>query len=197
MRLFTYNTATSWDTFLLNTTVDVVRTAGLQILMLFIAVAAIFAVVPYASALLSREGRSRFGLHAVVAALTTIALLISGRETLRLIARAMPSIASVGDVSVPDSVYLPLPALMEIAEAIFGAVVFAGAAALFSNSIAVWKNRWAAPIVTMSKIPAVPINIAIPKTTTSSRMIVWAQRIAAMILVSSMFGLCGVFLLAR
>jgi membrane protease YdiL (CAAX protease family) len=157
-RLFTYNTAASWDTFLLNATTDLVRTAGLQIVMLFVAVAAIFAVVPHAAALLSRDGRWRFGQHAVVAAITTISLLLCGREALRLIAHAFPSIASVGDITVPDSVFLPVPAVIEIAEAIFGAVVFAGAAALFANAISMWKNRWAAPLVTMAIIFCITID---------------------------------------
>ncbi|HSP13663.1 MAG TPA: CPBP family intramembrane glutamic endopeptidase [Thermoanaerobaculia bacterium] len=150
MRLFIYNTTMSWDTFLLSVTTDAIRTAGLQILMLFVAVAAIFAVVPYAPAVLSREGRSRFGRHAVIAVLTTIGLLISGRAVLRLIAHAFPAIASVGEISVPDSVVLRFPALIEIAIAVIGSIVFAGGAALFATAVAAWKNRSAAAMATMA-----------------------------------------------
>jgi membrane protease YdiL (CAAX protease family) len=151
-RLFGYNTTMSWDTFLLSVTTDAVRTAGLQILLLFVAIAAIFAVAPFAPAVASREGRARFGRHAVIAVLTTLGMLISGRAALRLIASIFPSIGSVGEISVPDAVVLPFPALIDVALAVVGAIVFAGGAALFAAAVASWKKRSAAAIATMSII---------------------------------------------
>jgi membrane protease YdiL (CAAX protease family) len=158
MRMFGYSTTMPWDTFLLSVTTDAVRTAGLQILLLFVAVTAIFAVVPSAPAVFSHEGRRRFGRHAVIAVLTTIGLLISGRAALRLIEQAFPAIASAGEISVPDTVVLPLPALIEIAIAIVGAIVFAGAAALFATAVASWKNRSAAAIATISIIFCIALD---------------------------------------
>ena len=158
LRLFTYNTAMAWDTFLLNVTTDVVRTAGLQILMLFVAIAAIYSVVPFAPALLSRDGRARFGRHAVIAVLTTIGLLVSGRAALRLIPNAFPAIASVSEISVPDAVVLPAPVLLEIAIAIVGAIVFSGAVSLFATAVSAWKNRSAAAIATMAIVFCIALD---------------------------------------
>ncbi len=158
LRLFTYSTTMSWDTFLLSVTTDAVRTAGLQILMLFVAVSAIFAVAPYAPALVSREGRVRFGRHALVAVLATVGLLVSGRSALRLIPNAFPSIASVSEISVPDFVVLPFPLIFEIGIAVVGAIVFAGAAALFATAVMAWKNRMAAAVATMAIVFCIALD---------------------------------------
>ncbi|HEX9160200.1 MAG TPA: CPBP family intramembrane glutamic endopeptidase [Thermoanaerobaculia bacterium] len=158
MRLFTYNTTTSWDTFVLNATTNAVRDAGMQILLIVVAVAAIFATRPYATALLSREGRARFGRHAVVAALTAAGLLVAGREILRLVANHFPAVASVSEVAVPDSVVVKAPAIIDFGQSIAGAIIFSAAAAVYAISAASWKRRWAAPLVTIAIIFCVTID---------------------------------------
>ncbi|MGZ8830801.1 MAG: CPBP family glutamic-type intramembrane protease, partial [Thermoanaerobaculia bacterium] len=158
IRLFTYGTDTLWSTFVLNTLTGAFLRVGFQLVMLFIAVTAILIVHPYAPALLRRAGRSRFGRHAAVATLTAIGLLMAGRELLRLFANLFPHMASVGEISIPDEIAIPMPALIDFGESIFGAVVFAGAAALFRSTIATWKNRLAAPMVTMAVVFCVTID---------------------------------------
>ncbi|HEX7418996.1 MAG TPA: CPBP family intramembrane glutamic endopeptidase, partial [Thermoanaerobaculia bacterium] len=158
LHLFSYNTSTSWDTFLVTATTNAVRDAGLQILMIAAAVAAIFAVIPYAGRVFSKESRQRFGRHATIAVLTAIAMLVAGREIVRLAAHQFPSIANVGEISVPDEVVLPLPLLNDLATSIAGAVIFAGAAAAYSASVAAWKKPWTAPVVTMATIFCVTID---------------------------------------
>ncbi|HSP34568.1 MAG TPA: CPBP family glutamic-type intramembrane protease [Thermoanaerobaculia bacterium] len=158
LRLFGYSTTTSWDTFVLNATTDAVRTAGLQILLLFVAVAGIFAIVPFAPALRTSEARRRFGRHAVIAVVTAIAALVAGRELLRLVAFAFPSIANAGEVSISDTVVIPLPVVVELLLAVAGAVIFAGVAALFANAVASWKNERAAAIATIAIIFATTID---------------------------------------
>lgn len=152
LRLFTYNTSTSWDTFLVNATTNAVRLAGLQILMIVASVVAIFAAAPYARAVISREGRARFGRHAALAVLTAIGLLVSGREIARFAAHRFPSMANVGEMSVPDEAVLPLPLLLDLGSAVVGAVVFAGAAAAYSAAARNWKHPRTAPVITMTTI---------------------------------------------
>jgi hypothetical protein len=158
LRLFSYNTSTSWDTFLVTATTNAVRDAGLQILMIVAAVAAIFAARPYAVRVLSGESRRRFGRHATVAVLTTIGMLIASREIVRFVAHQFPSVANVGEVSVPDEVVLPFPLLNDLATSIAGAVIFAGAAAAYSQAVAAWKRPWTPAVVTMATIFCVTID---------------------------------------
>ncbi len=158
LRLFTYSTSTSWDTFLVNATTNAVRAAGLQILMIVASVAAIFAVAPYARAVLSRQGRTRFGRHAALAVLTAAGLLVSGREIVRIAAHQFPSIANLSEVSVPDEAVLPLPLLLDLGSSIVGAVVFAGAAAAYSAAARNWKNPRTAPVLTMATVFCVTID---------------------------------------
>ena len=158
LRLFSYNTSTSWDTFLVNATTNAVRDAGLQILMIVAAVAAIFAAFPYASGMLSTDARRRFGRHATVAVLTAIGMLIAGRELVRFVAHQFPTVANVGEISVPDEVVLPFPLLTDLGTSIVGAVIFAGAAAAYSAAAATWKRAWTAPVLTMATIFCVTID---------------------------------------
>ncbi|HVS31845.1 MAG TPA: CPBP family glutamic-type intramembrane protease [Thermoanaerobaculia bacterium] len=148
--LFGYNTSVAWDTFLLDLTTGFVRTAGMQIAVLFVAVAGLAAAYPYAPAVLSPEGRRRFGQGAAVGAMTAIALFVTAREALRLIASRFRSLAAVDEIGIPDAVALPLPAAFEIAEAIFGAVLVAGAVALLSVTFGSWSKRAAPPIAVMA-----------------------------------------------
>jgi len=165
-RLFSYSTSTSWDTFLLNATTDAVRTVGLQILLLFIAVSAILTIVPFATSLATREARARFGRHAAVAVVTAIGALVAGREVLRLVAFAFPGIAAVSDISISDTVVIPWPALIEILLAVAAAVIFAGMAALFANAVASWPHPRAAAIATI----AIVFTITLDSTATLSEL---------------------------
>ena len=73
--LFGYSTSTAWETFRISLATAFIRDAGLQIGLIFLALAGLEAAVTYAPGILSAEGRARFGRSAVVAALTAIAAL--------------------------------------------------------------------------------------------------------------------------
>lgn len=158
LRLFTYNTSSAWDTFLVNAMTSGIIDAGKQILLIVAAVVAIFAMHPYAMRLLSAEGRARFGRHAVVAALAALGILISGREVIRFIAHRVPSLANAGEVNVPEEAVLPMPLVLDLATSIAGAVILAGIAAAYAAAARSWKHRAAAPIVTMLTIFFVTID---------------------------------------
>src|SRR6185295_2863234 len=91
----------------------------------FLALAGLEAAVPYATSLLRAEGRARFGRSAAVAALTALAIVAIGGGAWRWIE---PSVS----VNAPAEVAMPLPALFEGAQALFGAIVFSAAVALFA-----------------------------------------------------------------
>ena len=145
-RLFGYSTSVSWETFQLDQATTLVRTVGLQIVVLFVAVAGILTVYPYATTLLSKAGRARFGRNAALAVLLAVSLLVIGRELARLAAHQFPAIASVSEISVPDEVAMPMPWAVDLASALYGAVLFSGAAALLGETMRHWKNRYASAI---------------------------------------------------
>jgi membrane protease YdiL (CAAX protease family) len=147
--LFAYNTSTGWDTFVLNVTTDGIRSAGLQILMLFLALTAIFSVLPYAPRLLSREGRGRFGRAAALSAITAIGLFVIFDETMRRIERLLPSMMTFGDMSIPAALGLPFPSMFEIGDAIIGVLIFSGVVALYAAVVSHWQRRWLVAVATI------------------------------------------------
>ncbi|HUP45913.1 MAG TPA: CPBP family glutamic-type intramembrane protease [Thermoanaerobaculia bacterium] len=146
--LFTYSTTTAWETFTLNVVTDIIRTAGLQILVVFLAVAGILSVHPYAVRLFRAEGRPRFGRAAAVAALTAIALFVIFDEAMRWAQRAVPAIMRIDELSIPASIGLQLPSLLETFEAVIAAIVLPAAAALYVVVVARWRRQWLASVVT-------------------------------------------------
>jgi membrane protease YdiL (CAAX protease family) len=129
--LFFYDTSLSWDTFVESNLVRVFVVAGLQIGLLFLALAGIEAVYPQAFDWLRREGRARFGRSALVAAVTAIAVIVIVRVALQWIALAFPSIAPAGGVDIPDAVNRTAPALLAIGQAIIRAIQLSAGVALF------------------------------------------------------------------
>ena len=160
-RLFDYRTDVLWNTFVVGLVTDLVRTAGLQILMLFIAIAGVLAAFPNAITAFSREGARGVGRAATIATLAAISLFVAGRELMRLIVRQFPSLVAVRDISIPDSVALPMPALFELASAIFEAVLFSGAVALFIAAVRTWEKKWLAPAVTMFLVFCVSLDSSV------------------------------------
>ncbi|HEY0157387.1 MAG TPA: CPBP family intramembrane glutamic endopeptidase [Thermoanaerobaculia bacterium] len=123
--LFSYSTTLAWETFLVSLITSFVRDVGLQVGLMFLALAGLEASLPYALSAGTREGRARFGKSAVVAVLTAIALLtVAG-----IAGRAFDDDV---DLNAPSVVATPLPALVEGTQAIFGAIVGAAAIALFT-----------------------------------------------------------------
>jgi membrane protease YdiL (CAAX protease family) len=149
--LFTYNTSVQWPTFRFNAAIDAVRTLGFQLGGLYLAFAAIFALRPWAGALLTREGRARFGRSGVVAAIGAVAILQSLRLVLTAITRLFPTVAAIHGFAPPDEVALHFPAILAGADAIVWAIDICGAVALFAFAL---KNapRLVAPIVVIGGI---------------------------------------------
>jgi membrane protease YdiL (CAAX protease family) len=132
--LFGYSTAVAWETFTIGLVTAFVRDVGLQVGVLFLALAGLEAAVPYALSLVTRAGRARFGRGAAIAALMTVSILIVVTVMQQFLANAMPSHASVS-LSAPAEVATPLPAVIETLQALFGAIVFAAAVALYASAI--------------------------------------------------------------
>jgi membrane protease YdiL (CAAX protease family) len=156
--LFRYDTSIAWETFRVMTIVTIVIGTGLQILVLFIAVAGIMAVLPHARSLATVEARRRLGRAAAIAAATALGLLVAARELIRLVARQFPSIATVDEINIPNAVAVPLPSLFETTGALLAAVVLSGAVVLYAAAIRDWRRPWLAPAVTIAIIFAILVE---------------------------------------
>jgi hypothetical protein len=132
--LFGYNTTVAWETFQVGLFTRFVSEAGLQIGLVFLALAGLEAAKPHAFALLSREGRAHFGRSAVVAALLALAVFVLADMATRHLAHAIPS-AAVVELVAPGEVAVRFPAFLEIGRALTGAIIFSGAVALFTFAL--------------------------------------------------------------
>jgi hypothetical protein len=90
-----------------------------------------------------------------------MSVFVIGRELMRLLVRQFPSLASVRGVSIPDSISLPMPAFFDLISAIFEAVLFSGAVALFVASTRSWPKKWIAPAVTVGLIFCVSLDASV------------------------------------
>lgn len=132
--LFGYSTSIAWETFTVGIVTSFVRDVALQVGLMFLALAGLEATVPYALSVTSREGRARFGRSAAISAITVIAIGTVAMVAQQFIARALPFAASVS-LSAPQEVITPVPALIETLQALFQAIIFAAAVALYANAI--------------------------------------------------------------
>jgi membrane protease YdiL (CAAX protease family) len=156
--LFRYDTSVAWNTFLAGLFTGLFTTAGLQILLIFVAIAGIYTVFPHAFALASREGVARFGRDAALGAVTAISVYVVGRALMQLLVLQFPSMAAIHEISIPDSIAVPLPSLFELLESIFDALMLSGAVALFVAAVRSWPKKWAAPVLTMAIVFCVSLN---------------------------------------
>jgi hypothetical protein len=129
--LFEYNTSIRWETFIGGQTINIVRNVGLQLGMIFLAVAGLAAAYPQAFHLGRRESRARLGRPAVVATLTAISIAILLRIGQHAIALHFPSLASAHGFSVSDAVALPLPGLLGILSTILRTLIVCSILGLF------------------------------------------------------------------
>ena len=140
--LFGYSTSVQWDTFFTGYAVDILRDAGIRLGILFLAIVAIDASIPYALDSLSREGRARFGRAALVTALTAIASFAAVRAIIQLIAARFPAAADVS-LEISNAVAIPFPSVLAIGEALFDAVVASGVIAAFAFGLSsIRKKPW-------------------------------------------------------
>ena len=140
--LFGYNTSVRWDTFFAGLSVDVLRGIGLRLGAIFLAFAVIDAAFPAAFAVLSREGRTRFGRSAVVAAFTAIAAALAIRGFVQFVADRFAGSAMVS-LDISNLVVIAFPAAMATGNAIFNAVIGSAVAACFAVAFGTMrKRRW-------------------------------------------------------
>lgn len=165
-RLFGYSTSVAWSTFRFDMAVDLIRTIGLQLGVVFLAVAALDAASPAALSLLSREARARFGRAAAIAAITAVAVFIGSRALLQLLATLFPSLQAVPSLDAPNDVAIALPGLIGLLQATLAAVVVSAAIALFAIAARTLpRTRWTAPLVTILAIAAAALSPGAPPHT--------------------------------
>jgi len=112
--LFNYNTSITWQTFISNQTINIIRNIGLHLGMIFLAVAGLASAYPEAFHLARRDARARLGRSAAIAALTAISVAVLFRISEAAIALHFPGLTSVHGFNAPEAVALPLPALVGI-----------------------------------------------------------------------------------
>jgi membrane protease YdiL (CAAX protease family) len=139
--LFSYSTSVAWETFRVSLLTSFVTQVGMQVGLIFLALAGLEAAVPYALSIGTAEGRARFGKSAVIAALTAISAILIADVAARFVAHAMPWMGQV-DIAAPDTVATLLPALTESGSALTAAIVVSGAIALFALTL----RRWGAAV---------------------------------------------------
>jgi membrane protease YdiL (CAAX protease family) len=148
MSLFEYNTSIGWDTFISNQAVTIIRNVGLQLGMIFLAVAAIAAAYPQAFQIGRRESRARLGRSAVIAALTTISIAILYRTGEQLIALRYPALASIHGFTVPEGAALPMPGLLGILSVILRTLSVCAVFGLFVLALrGSASRRWLPPAI--------------------------------------------------
>jgi membrane protease YdiL (CAAX protease family) len=156
--LFGYATSVQWDTFYAGLAVDMLRSVGFRLGVLFLAVAVIDSAFPGAFAMFSIEGRKRLGAGAVAAAFTAIAILIALRGLLQLVAARFPSMASVA-VDTPNLVAIPWPSVVTIGSAIFNVIAGSAVIACFAVSFSsLQKKPWIADVLVVAMIFCVVID---------------------------------------
>jgi membrane protease YdiL (CAAX protease family) len=131
LTLFEYNTSITWQTFITNQAINMIRNVGLQLGVIFLAIAALAAAYPEAFHLARRDSRARLGRSAAIAALTTISIAIIFRVAEQAIALRFPALTSVHGLNAPDFVAVPLPGLLGIVSAIRWTLIGCAAFGLF------------------------------------------------------------------
>ena len=153
LTLFEYNTSITWQTFITNQTINIIRNVGLQLGVIFLAVAGLAAAYPEAFHLARRDSRARLGRSAAIAAVITISIAIIFRVAEQAVALRFPSLTSVHGLNAPEFVAIPLPGVLGIATTIFRTLI---ACALFGLFMLALRGFTARPW-----LPATIATIAI------------------------------------
>lgn len=182
--LFGYNTSVAWDTFRIRLITDFVRDAGLQLGLIFLALAGLEAAMPFAPNVLRREGRARFGRAAALAAVTAIALIVIVEVALEWLALAWPAAARVS-FGVSNLVATPWPSLIETAQALVGTIIVSGSVALYGFAL-----RSRAAVVTMLSVFCLLVDPSVtPKQ--APLMLIGAALVAALTWIVARYVLDG------
>ncbi len=127
--LFGYSTSVAWETFRVSLLTSIVMQVGLQIGLIFLAVAGLEAAMPHVLGVVTREGRGQLGRSALVAAITAIGIVVITLIGTTFVAHAIPRAAVVG-LDSPGEVATPFPAIVETLRAIPAAIIVSAAVAL-------------------------------------------------------------------
>jgi hypothetical protein len=151
MNLFDYNTSIGWQTFIAGQLTSTALRVGLQLGLIFLALAAIDAAYPGALEWRSRAGRARFGRAALAGALATIALLVIREGVLQMLANRLPGAAVLHGLALPRSTVLPMPGPLAVGQAIIHTILGSAAVGLFIISLRglQWKP-WLPPVVAVT-----------------------------------------------
>ncbi len=141
LSLFGYSTTMAWETFRVRLATQFIFDIAKQVGILFLALAGLEAAIPYASGLLTREGRARFGRSAAIAAVIAISLAILFGVAIQWLDAAWPSAASIS-FNASSMLATPLPAVTEAGQALFAAIAVAGAVALYAQTL----RKYVAPV---------------------------------------------------
>jgi len=153
LTLFEYNTSITWQTFISNQTINIIRNVGVHLGLIFLAVAAIAAAYPQAFHLARRESRARLGRSAVIAALTAISIAVLFKTGEQAIALRFPSLASTHGINAPESVALPLPGLLAIFSAILVSLNICAAFGLFILALRGFASKsWVPATIGMAAV---------------------------------------------
>ncbi len=148
LTLFEYNTSVTWQTFISNQAINIVRNVGLQLGLIFLAVAGLAAAYPQAFHLARREARARLGRPAVLAALTTISAVILFRVAGQELALRFPTLASMHGLGAPEAVALPIPGLLGILSVILRTLTACSVLGLFILALRGAVSRpWLPPAI--------------------------------------------------
>jgi membrane protease YdiL (CAAX protease family) len=146
--LFGYNTSIRWETFISGQVIDVVRNVGLQLGLVFLAVAALAAAYPQAFHLARRDARAALGRSAAVATLTAIGIAVLFRIGQQALALRFPSFAAMQSFNVPEAVALPLPALLGMLSATLRTLIFCSVFGLFLLALRGFRSKtWLPPTI--------------------------------------------------
>ncbi|MEA2338863.1 MAG: hypothetical protein QOE82_2870 [Thermoanaerobaculia bacterium] len=131
LTLFEYNTSITWQTFITNQSINIIRNVGLQLGMIFLAVVGLAAAYPEAFHLARRDARARLGRSAAIAALTAISIAVVYRVAEHAIALRFPTLTSMHGLNAPELVALPLPSLLGILSTIIRTLTVCAVFGLF------------------------------------------------------------------
>jgi len=109
--------------------VTIVFLIGLQLGLVWVSVAVAETCLPAASRLLGREGAARYGAAAVVGAATVISFFVFAAVLLRNLPSWFPTASPVDNLSIPETVAIPLPAIAILWQAIVAALALSAAVA--------------------------------------------------------------------
>ena len=151
-QMFGYNTSVAWETFRLDHATGVVRNVGLQIALLFIALAAIEAIDTRGVSIAGKPTRSAIGRDAAVRAIIAVALLVVASVAIEFVATRAATASEVR-LDIPGEVATPLPALLVTGQSLYAAIIGCAAVGLFAASCGAMKRRpWMPAVVAMATI---------------------------------------------